>query len=471
MTSYNFAFYISEKRRTHLWHQNLSIGARVHGDFVHALPQGAFTGVDKAFDGAINMGMARACKMIMSAYLDAGKHFIYLDKGYTGRGIYWRFSVDAWQPLTYFQRYKRPDDRFRRTELELRPRRETFTSDEIVLAGACQAYNNLFGLGDVTEYNADIVAQLRAKSERQIVYRPNPAWVAKHGDEFREIPDTLLSSGEIPFTDALGMCHLLVTHGTSAAFTALAMGVPVMVLGPGICKPLASTQWAQVEEPLWPDDKDRYQFFNDVAYCQWTTSEYRSGEAWAEMRLVLETLAKTKTAMTLDQVVAQYKLMHESPKYFRGLTMLKHFRNIGRLILKTDSATVLDYGCGKGQQYESPYEMHKAWDVAVTCYDPGVPVFAQMPKGTYDGVVCCDVMEHLPEKVVQEVLQRILSFANKFVFLSISTQPATKVLPNGHNCHLTVMPERWWEDQIAQARVAVNKPNLLVELVTSLDTE
>lgn len=86
-------------------------------------------------------------------------------------------------------------------------------------------------------------------------------------------------------------------------------------------------------------------------------------------------------------------------------------------------------------------------------YDPGVPEFSEKPHKTFDGVICCDVLEHIPEEDVQSVLYDIFRYANKFVMLQIFLGPSKKILPDGRNAHLTQQTPLWWKEQIHKANV------------------
>lgn len=461
---YKFGFYVSEKTRTKEFGALLAHGAAVHGDEVVIIRQEDYEKPLPELDGAANLGLARACARLMKAYLGAGKHFLFFDKGYSKPKGYWRVSVDAWQPLAYFQRFKRPQDRrlvAGPRKLISRPKQEADTA--ILFAAACQNYTNFCELGNVNDYNRLVIRTIREHTDRPILYRPNPSWFTKHNDEFQpiheEFDDVELSVPEIPFDKELARTHLLVTHGSSASVGALQNGVPIMVLGGGVAKAQALNehQWDQIEEPYWPKEGLREQFFNDLNYCQWTVEEYKNGKAWEEIRLVLSSLEPAAQVETpLSEVVRQYKLMHEHPGYFRGLTTLKYVEQIRKLILDTYSPIILDYGSGKGEQYQAPHLLQNEWGVQVACYDPGVEQFKILPAGRFDGVICCDVMEHVPEFAVQTTLQEILSKATRFVFFAIATNPATKTLPDGRNCHLTVRPRKWWVEQIELAKKSVS---------------
>jgi hypothetical protein len=85
------------------------------------------------------------------------------------------------------------------------------------------------------------------------------------------------------------------------------------------------------------------------------------------------------------------------------------------------------------------------------CYDPGYPPFAERPLGTFDLVICCDVLEHCPEEDLQWIMEDIAGHARRGVFLVIACYPAKKSLPNGENAHITIQPPSWWKPRVAAA--------------------
>ncbi len=116
--------------------------------------------------------------------------------------------------------------------------------------------------------------------------------------------------------------------------------------------------------------------------------------------------------------------------------------------------SLLDYGCGQGQQYDR-YELHKWWGVPCPrLYDPAVPRFAARPQGTYDGVICSDVLEHVPEDELNGVLADCFGVARSFVFFSICCRPARKSLPNGLNCHVTIETPAWWTRRLGDFKAS-----------------
>jgi hypothetical protein len=164
------------------------------------------------------------------------------------------------------------------------------------------------------------------------------------------------------------------------------------------------------------------------------------------------------------RLLEQYHLMHTqgdtrlglSPENtFPGQSLPPQAPHIRRLLVETQTRTLLDYGCGKGQQYrpfrivdpkvgEFP-DIKSYWGISdVHCYDPGYPPYSQVPSGTFDGVICTDVLEHCPEEDVPWIVAELFSYATKFVFANVACFPARKRLPSGGNAHCTVKSPRWW---------------------------
>ena len=162
-------------------------------------------------------------------------------------------------------------------------------------------------------------------------------------------------------------------------------------------------------------------------------------------------------------LVAQYRQMHETapPYMFAGRQVFSHIHEIRRLVTATGTSSLLDYGSGKGAVYQgSPVTtvdgrnltVADAIGVAtVTCYDPGVPAHDQLPADRFDGVICLDVLEHIPDPDIAWVLREIFTFARRFAYMTIACRPAKKSLPDGSNAHETVRPPEWWSEILERA--------------------
>jgi hypothetical protein len=157
---------------------------------------------------------------------------------------------------------------------------------------------------------------------------------------------------------------------------------------------------------------------------------------------------------------------------FPGASLPPQAERIKRLIEATGATNILDYGSGKGQQYDLRNvrlgngqvvpSIADYWNVDyVHCYDPSYPPLSKLPSGTFDGVVSTDVLEHCPEEDVPWIIDELFRYAERFVFATIACYPARKRLPTGENAHCTIQPARWWAE-LAEASAA-RRPGVVWE--------
>lgn len=146
------------------------------------------------------------------------------------------------------------------------------------------------------------------------------------------------------------------------------------------------------------------------------------------------------------------ELAKHADKNFGGLSILNHVVSIRKLLTETESHTMLDFGCGRGEAYKSPHKLYKQLGLprhAVTLYDPAFMPTSKLPVGQFDLVVCSDVLEHVPEHEVDEFVARLFSYAKKAVWASFCPRPAKKFFPDGRNLHVTQQPMEWWAGRFA----------------------
>ena len=168
----------------------------------------------------------------------------------------------------------------------------------------------------------------------------------------------------------------------------------------------------------------------------------------------------------------QYRQLHSegdprigvaTHQMFSGHSLFNWVERIRSLIKSTQSTTLLDYGSGKGQQYDPLDPPSRArlggadsvldyWGVdEVRCYDPNYEPYSKLPAERFDGVICTDVLEHCPEEDVGWILGEIFGYARRFVFAVVACYPANKRLPDGSNAHCTIQPTEWWRAQVESA--------------------
>lgn len=159
----------------------------------------------------------------------------------------------------------------------------------------------------------------------------------------------------------------------------------------------------------------------------------------------------------------------KSQKLFDGSNFLeKLMPAFDKRVEQNDSFTVLDYGSGKALHLhkrvldkQTFHERYAGKVQGYYCYDPGYEPYARKPhpEMKFDYVICADVMEHIPEEHVDEVLQEIGRHVNRCAFFSISGDPAYKSFGDGENLHCTMHDHQWWTKKIIRN---VRKPFYIV---------
>jgi len=162
--------------------------------------------------------------------------------------------------------------------------------------------------------------------------------------------------------------------------------------------------------------------------------------------------------------------LQEKEKYQKAWDF-KDYRRVspGELLIPQFLLTVkpkiqqklVDFGAGCGRAslffHELGFDV-ELMDIAENCLDEEVAKQLQdklhvgclwdakdVPKG--DVGYCCDVMEHIPEDKVDDVLKNIMDNC-KVCFFSICVIDDAYGKKLGEPLHLTVKPYQWWRDKL-----------------------
>lgn len=182
------------------------------------------------------------------------------------------------------------------------------------------------------------------------------------------------------------------------------------------------------------------------------------------------TFSRANPSPRYRELVELYRTMHtQGEKFlnvppertFPGLNLCPEAHHVKRLIDHTGALSILDYGSGKGQQYElrglkvgtgqAIDSIVDYWGVDyVHCYDPSYAKYSTLPQGRFDGVICTDVLEHCPEDDLPWIVGEMFSFANLFVYANVACYRARKRLPSGENAHCTIRPPEWWGELVTE---------------------
>jgi hypothetical protein len=223
-------------------------------------------------------------------YLARGVHVAYWDKGYIRRLWrdengkeewldYWRVSVNMHQPLPFIEKAKKGPQRAREAGMELMPWRKH--GEAIIVDGSSAKHYAFHDLGNPTDVAKRIVDELRMLTPRPIIYRPKPSWTGAV-----PIEGTEYSNGK-DYRPAFARAHALVTYGSNLCYDAALAGVPSIVLGQGVARPISSTSLEEIENPRLATDAERQQWVSNVAWCQFKKEEMNNGVAWDTVKEML----------------------------------------------------------------------------------------------------------------------------------------------------------------------------------------
>ena len=141
-----------------------------------------------------------------------------------------------------------------------------------------------------------------------------------------------------------------------------------------------------------------------------------------------------------DSYLLEQKRLHEINNSY-GVASLTHVQTIKNLMTEAKLNSLCDYGAGKKNLQKGLIEKgFKDFE-----YYPYDPVFPEYGKPKKAELICCiDVMEHIEEEFLENVLDEIFQITLKFCYFSIATIPAKKILTDGRNAHIIQQPSRWW---------------------------
>jgi hypothetical protein len=279
-------------------------GARLHGDEVEirAVKDGAGPQV---LDCDLVFKIGVKSRDWFRAYNAAGIPYCYFDKGYIRTRAdewleYWRVSVNGHQPLSYVETASHDCKRADGMGLKFNPWKEP-RGDAILVDGASGKHHFFHAPSDLkldtkeelaahaTEVARRLIKRIRDLTQRPIYYRPKPSWKEAtpipEADEYCRgragVPD------KEPFHD-IRRAHAVVTYSSNLCFDSVLDGVPSVVLGVGITRPISSSSLEDLERPRLASEDERRQWLNNVAWTQFKPREYHDGTAWPIIRKMVE---------------------------------------------------------------------------------------------------------------------------------------------------------------------------------------
>jgi hypothetical protein len=124
-------------------------------------------------------------------------------------------------------------------------------------------------------------------------------------------------------------------------------------------------------------------------------------------------------------------------------------------LLMNKCQKVMDYGCGKSDRSDLDFTWVK--------YDPCINEYSTPYNDKVDGVICYDVLEHVPLDELDVFVKWVSLYSPRAIVLGICTRTAVAVLGNGENAHCTVRDTEWWVKWAKKAFAAHYTPSVEVK--------
>lgn len=277
-------FYCSKPRELEIAHAMLDGSTLVPDvDFGIRLPEHC---TQAHGDVAIVYGVKGHSRAIMDLYEAENRQVIYVDKGYIGSKAFHKVSIGGFQPLMSLASWKKPQDRLQYL-MDARHISNVWTSKHLTLPhrvetvlfiAPSQKYANFHDLGDATVYATHIIKKLARLGIKNIIHRPKFSW-----KDAKPIKGAEFSNLVEEYDQDIDRCDVVITHGSNGSIRALLKGKPVVAIGPAALRPIVETMIDQIQAPLIPSPDKIRQWLYNVAYCQWSIGELRTGTWWREV--------------------------------------------------------------------------------------------------------------------------------------------------------------------------------------------
>lgn len=242
--------------------------------------------------------------------VEAGGKYIYMDKGYCRNrrlrepDAFVRISPNSWQPLKYLDKFANVRNRWKKVmKIPIRKildkngrivARETLEPKEtkkenegcyILYAGSSNKYHRFMNLDEPTAYAENIVQEVRKHTDRPIIYRPKPSW-----DDRKPVPQTIyMGHRSTKFNELVKKdVYALITHSSNAALEANLYGIPTIVLGEGIARPISSTSIEDINNIYRPTLEEKHSLGRSLSYFQWRVEEIKDGHMWRHLKDIFE---------------------------------------------------------------------------------------------------------------------------------------------------------------------------------------
>lgn len=229
------------------------------------------------FDIVVVLGMRGPSGEVARRYMAEGRLALVLELGYIKRAPgryhgstdhYYQLGVNG---LNWVPPFACEPSRLRKLEVAFGKR--GLVDGPIVVCGQVSndASHGLGGSEAVAAWAQSAAAAMRPHARRPILWRPHPR------EPDMVVPGLPPAHGTLE--EVLSRAWAIVTYSSNTGHEAIIAGVPVFAWPRAPYYPIVNHDLARIEDPVIPDDAVLCDYFQRLAYAQWTIPELASGVA------------------------------------------------------------------------------------------------------------------------------------------------------------------------------------------------
>lgn len=209
---------------------------------------------------------------VIDCQIERGKDYLVMERGYfNNRYTFLSLGFNGLNGRAEFHNQDMPSDRWDKHGTHLAKPWRQRDGNHILLIGQVEGDASHRHLVDIKTWYEKTKLKLEMLQNKPVVFRPHPL----------SLPPSRRIKGST-ILEALEHAHCVVLFNSNSAVDSVIAGVPVVAFDEGCMAWEVCGQ--KLEDVLNPPKPDRQQWFNNLAYCQWTLDEVESGEAWEHLK-------------------------------------------------------------------------------------------------------------------------------------------------------------------------------------------
>lgn len=239
-------------------------GLKKHG---HSVQEHSGTGDVAVIWSVLWAGRMSGNRSVWNHYRNNNRPVIVLEIGAIKREVTWKIGINGINLGSYFFGNGKNSDRRNNLGMNLHPWK---TSGNHILI--CSQHDRSLQWTDnpsLKDWTRSMISEIRKYSNRPIKIRMHPR--CPYSFTF---DNSVYKSTEKNILNEFQNAWAVINYSSNPGIESIIHGIPAFVGHKSLAAPVANLDISRIESPLRPD---REQWFNDLAWTEWTTDEMVKG--------------------------------------------------------------------------------------------------------------------------------------------------------------------------------------------------